>query len=397
MPRERFQRGWVEEAGKRRKKWRGHYYVYVRQPDGTERRQHRAVVLGLKSEMPKWKAEAALQAIIERETSPAVRPSPSATLDWFWRERYRPMKEPGWKPSSAPKTVWFVEHYILKPFGDVPLGELNRFEIQTYLNRLADKFSRSVVVNVRAYIKAVLDEALEQGFLSKNPARRLEIPRTRKSSKRTLTVEEIAELLGHMNGRDRLIVRMFLVLGLRPGELFALRRSDMTQNSLLRIDESVSPLSGIVEPKTDASCAAVWVPRSLAVELSFWMDTMPDQRSEAFLFPSRRGTPFAPNNFLKRVLKKAAERTRAALRAEGRELPEGFLAGINHQVLRRSCATLMQRSGTVKDIQAHLRHARPDITAEVYIQEIPASVRAAVESLDRMLCGSQRSRTGGVN
>jgi hypothetical protein len=49
----------------------------------------------------------------------------------------------------------------------------------------------------------------------------------------------------------------------------------------------------------------------------------------------------------------------------------------------------MQRHGNVKDIQAHLRHASPDVTAGVYMQEIPESVRAAVEALDRELNGPE--------
>jgi hypothetical protein len=49
----------------------------------------------------------------------------------------------------------------------------------------------------------------------------------------------------------------------------------------------------------------------------------------------------------------------------------------------------MQHLGSVKDVQAHLRHARPNITAEVYMQEIPATVRAAVELLDQKLTSIQ--------
>jgi hypothetical protein len=49
----------------------------------------------------------------------------------------------------------------------------------------------------------------------------------------------------------------------------------------------------------------------------------------------------------------------------------------------------MQHLGSVKDIQAHLRHARPNVTADVYMQEIPASVRAAVELLDQKLTSVQ--------
>lgn len=57
MPKDRHQEGWVEEVGKRRRKWRGHYYVYEIQPDGTEKRRHKAPTLGLKSEMKKYEAE----------------------------------------------------------------------------------------------------------------------------------------------------------------------------------------------------------------------------------------------------------------------------------------------------------------------------------------------------
>jgi hypothetical protein len=77
------------------------------------------------------------------------------------------------------------------------------------------------------------------------------------------------------------------------------------------------------------------------------------------------------------------------MKREGREISPGFLEGINHQALRRTCATRMQRHGNVKDIQAHLRHASPDVTAGVYMQEIPESVRAAVEALDRELNGPE--------
>jgi len=154
-----------------------------------------------------------------------------------------------------------------------------------------------------------------------------------------------------MDGRDRLIVRMFLLLGLRPGELFALRRNDRVSAQYLRIDESVSALAGLVETKTAASEACIWVPQSHAIELDFWLDAIHDRRHDAFMFPSRRGTPLSPNNFLKRVLKKAGERTRKQLEQAQATVPEGFLANFTHQALRRSCATHMQHLGSVKDIQ----------------------------------------------
>jgi hypothetical protein len=69
MSRERHQNGWVEEVGKKVKKWKGHYYVY----DADGKRRHHSADLGKKSGTPKWKAEQQLRNIIERQTG-AVQP-----------------------------------------------------------------------------------------------------------------------------------------------------------------------------------------------------------------------------------------------------------------------------------------------------------------------------------
>jgi hypothetical protein len=41
--------------------------------------------------------------------------------------------------------------------------------------------------------------------------------------------------------------------------------------------------------------------------------------------------------------------------------------------------------GSVKDIQAHLRHSRPDTTANEYMQDLPENVREMVGSVYAML------------
>jgi integrase len=59
---------------------------------------------------------------------------------------------------------------------------------------------------------------------------------------------------------------------------------------------------------------------------------------------------------------------------------------VNHQILRRTFATLAYNSGgDLKDIQAQMRHASVDTTANVYTKPIPQSVRNAVEALDRRI------------
>ena len=192
---------------------------------------------------------------------------------------------------------------------------------------------------------------------------------TIRAATKHLTPDQIPVILFHLSNRDRLIVRMFLVLGLRPGELFALRWNDKEQNSL-RIDSSIT--DGIeVETKTEGSDAAVWLPVSIETELEWWRSASADPHPEAFIFPSSRGSAINTNNFLFRVLKEAAKKS--------------GIEGVTHQMLRRTCSTYMAQLTTVKDVQAHLRHSSAKTTLEHYIKSVPASVRDAVESLDHLL------------
>jgi integrase len=58
---------------------------------------------------------------------------------------------------------------------------------------------------------------------------------------------------------------------------------------------------------------------------------------------------------------------------------------LNFQILRRTMATQAQSMGSVKDIQAHLRHAKADTTANEYMQELPESVKRMVGEVYAML------------
>ncbi len=370
MSRDRYQEGRVVLVGKRVKKWRGHFYVYERQAGGSEIRRHRNVLLGTKAEMDKGEAKERLREIILRETKESGRPPADVTLRWFYENRFLPQKEEQWKVTSRPKTKRFIENYLLKRFGDTLLPSLNKFALQTYLNELAPRFSKSVLSKIRVYLKSILDEAVELEFLAKNPAAKIAVPRSgKKVSGVHLIPEEIPHILFHLSDRDRLIVRMFLVLGLRPGEMFALRWNDKQQNSL-RIDSSIT--DGVeVETKTEGSDASVWLPTSIDIELEWWRTTTANPSPDAFIFPSARDTPINTNNFLFRVLKQAGKKA--------------GIEHLTHQMLRRTCSTYMAQLTTVKDVQAHLRHSTPKTTLEHYIKSVPATVRVAVESLDQLL------------
>jgi len=61
------------------------------------------------------------------------------------------------------------------------------------------------------------------------------------------------------------------------------------------------------------------------------------------------------------------------------------LPKLTFQVIRRTIATLAHKKGTPKDIQGLLRHSRLATTTDVYMQEIPESVKATVEAISKEL------------
>src|SRR5260370_5125518 len=175
-----------------------------------------------------------------------------------------------------------------KCFGEAMLSDLDKFTLQTYLNELAPNFSKSVLTKIRVYLNSILDEAVELEFISKNQAAKLAVPRSgKKVTGVHLTPEQIPVVLFNLSDRDRLIVRMFLVLGLRPGELFALRWNDKAQHSL-RIDTSIT--DGIeVETKTECSSANVWLPVSIETELEWWGSVSKTAGPGMLIFPEQAG------------------------------------------------------------------------------------------------------------
>ena len=53
----------------------------------------------------------------------------------------------------------------------------------------------------------------------------------------------------------------------------------------------------------------------------------------------------------------------------------------------------MQKHGSMKDVQAHLRHASITTTGNSYVREIPETVRAAVNATTNEILGLSREQT----
>jgi integrase len=366
--RTRHQDGWVEERGTRVCHWYGHYYRYLTDAAGKETRQHVGVVLGEKSKMRKFEAVDKLRKIIASMTK--AQPKPNAlTLAWFVTERFLPMRSAQWAPSTRETNLYHLEKHILPALGEKALCDLEKFHCQVFLNGLAEKgFSFTIVDHCRTMLKAVFEEALDADLIGKNPARKLVNPETRESEKSVLPKLQARQLLEALPFRDRLMAAIAAFCAMRPGEIFGLRWSSWRADHF-QIEGTA--WRGTLRPgkaKTKGSKAPVTIPDVLLPALQMWREQHADAPAYALIFPSGKGTPMRPENWLRRSVKPIAKAA-------------GITVPVNFQVLRRTFATNAQGLGNVKDVQTHLRHANIATTLGVYTQPIDANVRQLVNAV----------------
>lgn len=177
----KYQRGTVYVRGTKPQMWYGRFLLYQRDKDGKEVRKQRNVPICPKAGVPKTKAAHMLEQIIVKEGTvpgnPARLPSDdSVTFAWFARERYIPMRLGKWSPAYRRTNTYAIEHYLISRFGDSPLRYLSAFQIQVYLNQLADKYSGAVVHQTFTNVRAILRLARKQKFLVEDPGEDVVLP-----------------------------------------------------------------------------------------------------------------------------------------------------------------------------------------------------------------------------
>ena len=362
--------------------WVGYLNLKVLDPNTGESKwkKQRVGVLGAKSKMTKHQAQDLLEKIIAQKTGGTTRPRADeriATLGWFTRNRFFPLREGStWKEQTAAIRKIEIEQDILAAFGSLPLGQIDKVMLQMHLNVLAKKLSAGRVQHARFYLKAIFEEAIDQDFVQKNPARKLILPKElRPVDKTTLTWDQLRLVLASVALRDRILLTLDMTETFRPSELFALRWSgfNMDQRPL---SVSQTAFRGKLRDhgKTRKSLRTVHLPEGLANDLWLWKQGCPDASSGAFIFPNSRKRKGAKqngfigtDNYRARVLKKLAE--------------ELGLSKLNFQVLRRTTATLAQTKGNVKDVQGILGHTKADTTVNVYMQPIEEGVKQTLDAI----------------
>jgi integrase len=154
--------------------------------------------------------------------------------------------------------------------------------------------------------------------------------------------------------------------GLRPGEIFGLRRTRLSENTA-DIQERI--YRGKVDtPKTQKSIRVVPLSPTVRADLENWLAVSP-VGAEAWLFPSEKlDTPLSKDNALYRYMRTHLKKVK--------------LEWVDFQVLRRTHSSLMRELGVDPKIVADLMGHDVTVNLNVYTQTSIESRLQAVEALE---------------
>ena len=358
--RKRFQQGSVKKV---KGNWIGQWWE-----DGHRRN----LVLGRASEMTKAAAQARVAEIVRPINNRQRQSNPDMRLEDFIRDVYFVVHRRRWKRSTAMTVAYRVEFHVCGELGDRKIGKIEREELQSFLERKAEAgLSFSTVDHLRWDLNQIFSLAVDEGHIGKNPARLLVTPRSvRTATKSVMTTEQVQQCFSALPVRDRLIVKLATLGGMRPGEILALQWKHLSDDvadvrqRLYRSDLDV--------PKTRNSRRKVALSDGVAADIAEWRSVSPSVEPDAWVFPSETlKTPLTRDNVWRRsILPK---------------LQESGLGWVNFQVMRRTHSTLMNHLKVDPKLVADQLGHTLDVNQNVYTLPDLSHRRIAVNLLESTL------------
>ena len=214
------------------------------------------------------------------------------------------------------------------------------------------------------------------------------MPQTKEVKRPTMTAKQIRDLISVIEDvHDLCLMSIALFCATRTSETLGLTWKSYAGDKLIPLNTAFEGQLYEGRLKTRESRNAIPIPEDVIPIIEAWRSVSKNTSPDALMFPTfGRGTrkgkvvPRQGRNFLKWRIHPIADKV---------GIPRKL---VTFQVMRRTLGTDMQGHGTMKDAQQILRHASIKTTAEIYMQEIQASVRSAINSRTREIF-SQRRKT----
>lgn len=322
----------------------------------------------------------------------------------YWLESVaRPSVKPGTYVTYAKQTERICEAIGTVAMADLDVEEVRRFIAELRHEVIGEdgvarpRYGVAVTRNTRTQLRQIAAEAIELGYLQgANPVDRVRVPRetaVERTDRRTLTLDEVHQLLDVLDGTRRLdaAVGILFTVGLRASEVLGLAWDDLDLGSgEAVIRRAATHVTGrgvqIDSPRTVTTRGVVHLSRTVIGLLiarrgvqaeqrellgPAWQTCRYEGRELDLVFTSGDGRP-VPRQALHRAVHDAC--VRAGIDAEG----------VGTHTGRRTVVSLAYQGGAdIADVARLVGHAQSSTTAGYLVDRghRPAMVAAKVAAL----------------
>ena len=351
---------------------------YVLRPDGT--RVRRAVYGKSRKDVADQ-----LSTLITKTRAGLPLAVESWTVERFAVHWLTHVAGPRLRPSTLSSYRATLRLHILPTLGRVPLRGLTPTHVRTLL---ADKAAaglgvRSVQI-IHGTLRTMLSEAVREELIERNVATVVRPPSAHRAEVRPWSTAEASRFLAvTVNHRLHTLFAVGVALGLRKGELLALRWEDIDlEGGMVHVRQNVQrlPEVGLVfgPPKSDKSRRSIPLPASSARALRThrarqaaealalgpaWVDS-------GLVFTSRVGSVIEPRNLTRlfdELIAKAGVRR------------------IRFHDVRHTCASLLLAQNVpARVVMEILGHSQLAMTTDLYSHVMPTALREAADAMDRV-------------
>jgi integrase len=303
------------------------------------------------------------------------------------------------KESTQESYQQALDYHILPYFGEMALNEITRKDIKDFIaekqqqqiiagkgkKKKKKRLSAGTIRNLKAYLSAILAEAVDDELIDSNPA-----ARTGKLIKKADRNKDISpfsweekvlfeDTLKEHFPRYYPLFLTALRTGMRIGEIIALKPGDIDFNGKF-IEVRRSCVRGNISTTKSGKIRRVDMSAELRAVLKSYLIARKEEalkkgwgKPPEWLFYNHVGAMIDINNLRKRVFCKALEK-----------------AGLRHiriHDLRHTYATLRIQSGhNIADVSKQLGHHSINITVDTYYHWIPGTSGSEVDQLDNHSC-----------
>ena len=147
------------------------------------------------------------------------------------------------RPHTLERNIMHYNNHIAQYFGKRELSSITPLEIERWQNQLLQKYKHLTVQKFRSILFSIYDKALHNDLVLKNPLEKVTAPKVQNNFKieeiNPFTEKELNQIIEHANGYMKNFIKLMAATGMRPGEIVALKWSDINfQKRTIKVERT---------------------------------------------------------------------------------------------------------------------------------------------------------------